>query len=247
MLSGKYIIVTGAARGLGRAIALEAAKCGGCVGINYLKSEAEALSLSEEIRAMGAPEPVLLPFDATCKEAIEEGISHFLKTCPRIDGWVNNAARNFPGLLPMLTSDEIHAQLDSALTGPILCCQAVLPYMLAEHHGAILNIGSITSEKVFRGQSVYAAAKGGLVSFTRALAFEYARKGIRVNVLQPGPVETDMLKQTDGFRSAQFLSEMPQGCLVDATSVASMSVFLLSEKAKSITGSIVNVDGGYTL
>ena len=72
-------------------------------------------------------------------------------------------------------------------------------------------------------------------------------KGIRVNVLQPGPVETDMLKQTDGFRSAQFLTEMPQGCLVDAISVASMAVFLLSEKAKSITGSMVNVDGGYTL
>lgn len=247
MLSGKFIIITGAARGLGRAIALEAAKCGACVGINYLKSEAEALSLREEIRALHAPEPVLLPFDATSKEAIEEGIALFLKSCPRIDGWVNNAALNLPGLLPMLTREEIQAQLDSALTGPILCCQAVLPYMLAEHHGAIVNIGSITSEKVFRGQSVYAAAKGGLVSFTRALAYEYARKGIRVNVLQPGPVETDMLKQTDGFRSAQFLSEMPQGCLVDATSVASTAVFLLSEKAKSITGSIVNVDGGYTL
>jgi NAD(P)-dependent dehydrogenase (short-subunit alcohol dehydrogenase family) len=119
--------------------------------------------------------------------------------------------------------------------------------MLAAHHGAILNIGSITSEKVFRGQSVYAAAKGGLVAFTRALAFEYARKGIRVNALQPGPVETDMFKQTDGFRSDRFLSEMPQGCLVDATSVAGMAVYLLSEKAKSMTGSIVNVDGGYAL
>lgn len=247
MLKDKCIIVTGASRGLGRAIALEAAQNGARVGINYLHSESAALQLRDQILALGAPEPILLPFDATRKEAIEQGIGRFLEASPRIDGWVNNAARNLPGLLPMLTVEEIREQLESALAGPILCCQAVLPYMLAEHRGSILNMGSITSEKVFRGQSVYTAAKGGLASFTKALAFEYARKGIRVNCLQPGPVETDMFRQTDGLRSDRFLSEMPQGHLVDVPSVASMAVFLLSDQARSITGSLVNVDGGYSL
>ena len=239
MLKGKYVVVTGAARGLGRTIACQAAQNGARVGINYLQSGSEALQLRDEIKAYGAPDPVLLCFDATQKSAIEQGIARFLEFCPRIDGWVNNAARNLPGLLPMLTEAEIRAQVDSALLGPILCCQAVLPHMLAAHQGAILNIGSITTEKAFRGQSVYAAAKGGIVSFTRAMAVEYARKGIRVNCLQPGPVETDMFRQTDGLRGDAFVSGLPQGRLVEATSVAAMAVFLLSDQARSITGSVM--------
>lgn len=247
MLKGKHVIVTGASRGLGRAIAIEAAKNGARVGINYLCSESAASQLRDEIRTSGAPDPILLQFDATRESAVQDGINRFLGVCPRIDGWVNNAARNLPGLLPMLTPDEVRMQLDSALLGPILCCRAIIPHMLESHDGSILNIGSITTEKVFRGQSVYAAAKGGIASFTKALAVEYARKGIRVNCLQPGPVDTDMFKQTDGLRSDKFSREMPQGRLVDAQSVAAMAVFLLSANAGSITGSVVDVDGGYSL
>ena len=247
MLKGKHIVITGAARGLGKALALEAARNGACVGINYLHSAAEAQRLRNEIKALGAPEPVLLPFDATSKAQIEEGLDLFLKTCPQVDGWVNNAARHVPGLLPMLSEGEIRDQLESALMGPILCCQAVIARMLGQHRGAILNIGSIVTAKVFRGQSVYAAAKGGLATLSRALAFEYARKGLRVNCLQPGPVDTDMFKQTDGLRAGNFAAELPQGRLVAAAGVAAMAVFLLSDQAADITGSVVNVDGGYSL
>lgn len=247
MLKGKNVVVTGAGRGLGRAIALCAAGNGARVGLNYFRSEAEAVRLRDEIKASGAPEPVLLPFDASRKPEIEAGLERFLEVSKRVDGWVNNAAVNLPGLLPMLSEEEIRAQLDSALLGPVLCCQSVLPHMLQARSGAIVNIGSIVTEKVFRGQSVYAAAKGGLAAFTRALACEYARKGLRVNCIQPGPVETDMYRQTDGLRGDKFAAEMPQGTLVDAGSVASMTVFLLSDAARSITGSTVNVDGGYSL
>lgn len=247
MLKNKHIVVTGAGRGLGRAMAWELAKCGARVGLNYFRSEKAANQLWDEIKASGAPEPVLLPFDATQKAQVEEGLACFLKVCPRIDGWVNNAACNLPGLLPMLSEKEIRAQLDSALMGPILCCQAVIPHMLTERQGAILNIGSISAEKVFRGQSIYAAAKGGLVSFTKALAFEYARKGIRVNCLQPGPVDTDMFRQTDSVRADDFISTMPQGHLVGPQGVASMAAYLLSDRACDVTGTVVNVDGGYSL
>ena len=247
MLKGRHIVVTGASRGLGRAIALELARNGACVGINYLRSEAAARQVMAEIAASGAPEPVLLPFDATQKGQIEDGVSRFLQARPRIDGWVNNAARNLPGLLPMLSENEIRAQLESALLGPILCCQAVLPHMLADGRGAILNIGSVASERVFRGQSVYVAAKGGLVSFTRALAFEYARKGIRVNCIQPGPVDTDMFRQTDGLRAADFASKIPTGRMVGGPGIGAMAAYLLSERAADMTGSVVTMDGGYAL
>ena len=247
MLNGKCIIVTGASRGLGRAIALHAARNGARVGINYLRSESEAIRLRDEIGGAGGPEAVLLPFDATREASITDGVERFLKICARLDGLVNNAARNLPGLLPMLDEQEIRAQVESALVGPILCCRAALPAMLARRQGCILNIGSITADRVFRGQSVYAAAKGGIASFTNALAFEYARKGIRVNCLQPGPVDTDMFRQTDALRGEDFASTLPQGCLVDAESVAAMAVLLLSDRTRSMTGSIVNVDGGYAL
>jgi 3-oxoacyl-[acyl-carrier protein] reductase len=247
MLHGKCVMVTGASRGLGRAIAREAARCGARVGINYLCHADDARTLRDEIVAGGFPEPVLLPFDATRCEAIEQGMARFLEVCPRIDGWVNNAARNLPGLLPTLTEAEIRSQLDSALAGPILCCQAILPHFLAERSGAILNIGSVVTERSFRGQSVYAAAKGGVASFSRALAVEYARKQIRVNCLQPGPVETDMFGQTFGLLPADFIARLPQGRLVDAACVAAMAVFLLSDQAGSITGGVFNVDGGCAL
>jgi 3-oxoacyl-[acyl-carrier protein] reductase len=247
VLNGKNIVVTGASRGLGRAIALELASSGARIGINYLRSEDEAAKLAAEIKGSGAPEPVLLPFDATRKEQIEAGLDRFLATCPGIDGWVNNAARNLPGLLPMLEEAEIREQLESALVGPIVCCQAVIPRMMAQRRGAILNIGSIVTERVFRGQSVYAAAKGGIAAFTRALAFEYARKGVRVNCLQPGPVDTGMFRQTDGLRGDDFVSRIPTGRMVGEQSVASMAAYLLSDQACDVTGGVINVDGGYSL
>lgn len=247
MLHNKHIVITGASRGIGRAIAREASKNGAHVGINYYKSADEAERLADEIKQAGRFPPLLLRFDATKPGEIEKGVEQFLRTFGRIDGWVNNAAVNVSGLLPVLSEEEIRAQIDSALLGPIFCCRAVIPAMMRNKNGSIVNIGSIVTEKVFRGQSIYAAAKGGLLSFTRALACEYGRKGIRANCVQPGPVETDMFETTKQLAGDEIRKHIPLGKYCSAQDVASLVVFLLSDLSSSITGACINIDGGYTL
>jgi len=247
MLQNKYIVITGASRGIGRAIAREASKNGARIGVNYYKSADEAESLAEEIKKTGLFPPLLLRFDATKPDEIEKGVEQFLSTFGQIDGWVNNAAVNLPGLLPVLSEEEIRAQIDSALLGPIFCCRAVIPAMMRNKNGSIVNIGSIVTEKVFRGQSIYAAAKGGLLVFTRALACEYGKKGIRVNCVQPGPVETDMFETTKQLAGNDILRQIPLEKYCTPKDIASLVVFLLSDMSSTITGACINIDGGYTL
>ncbi len=247
MLKNRCIIVTGASRGIGRSIAFESAKNGAHVGINYLKSEKEARDLKDEIQNAGFHEPVLLGFDAGKPVEIEKGLQSFLSAKGRIDGLVNNAATNLSCLLPVLTEEEIRVQIDSALVGPIFCCKAVIPLMLPNRTGSIVNIGSIVTEKSFRGQSVYAAAKGGLLAFTRALACEYGKKGIRVNCVQPGAVETDMFESVKRLAGDEILKQIPLGRYCSSEEVASMVVYLLSHLSDSITGACINMDGGYSL
>lgn len=247
MLTDKNILITGASRGIGRAIAFEAAKHGARVGINYFKSPAEAQSLAVEISEAGFAKPLLLPFDATHLEEIQNAVEHFCQVCGPLHGLVNNAAINIPGLLPVLSEAEIRAQLDSALLGPIFCAQTVIPYMMRRKQGTIVNIGSIVCGKPSRGQSVYAAAKGGLLAFTRALAVEYGRKGIRVNCIQPGPTETDMLQITQNLVGDDILKQIPLGQYTSPQSIAILTVLLLSNQSASITGACIDCDGGYSL
>ena len=247
MLENKNILITGASRGIGRAIALEAARYGARVGINYYQSKKQAHALAQQIQTAGLASPLLLRFDATRPLEIQEGLESFLNAFGQIDGWVNNAATHNPGLLPVLSEEEIRRQIDSALLGPVFCCRTVIPCMLQNKKGSIVNIGSTVTEKAFRGQAVYASAKGGIVSLTRALAFEYARKGVRVNCVQPGPSETDMLAATINLAGDEILKQIPQGRYCPPQEIAALVVFLLSDSSASITGACINIDGGYTL
>jgi 3-oxoacyl-[acyl-carrier protein] reductase len=247
MLVDKNIVVTGASRGIGAAIAREAAANGARVGLNYFKSIKEAEFLAGELERIGARPPELFAFDATDPVQIEGGVQFFVDEFGGIDGWVNNAAINISGLLPTVSVEEIRAQIDSALLGPVFCCRAVLPQMLRQHQGSIVNIGSIVTRKTFRGQSVYAAAKGGLLAFTRALAAEYGRKGIRVNCIQPGPVKSDMLDAALTLAGEDILRQIPVGRYGTSEDIARLAVFLLSEQSSYITGAALNIDGGYHL
>lgn len=247
MIGDKNIVITGASRGIGSAVAREAALNGARVGINYFKSKEKAESLAEELERIGGRQPVLLAFDAADPNQIERGVQNFVDELGSIDGWVNNAAVNVSGLLPTVSEAEIREQIDSALLGPIFCCRAVLPHMLRRHQGNIVNIGSIVTRKTFRGQSVYAAAKGGLLAFTRALATEYGRKGIRVNCVQPGPVKSDMLDSALNMAGEDILRQIPVGRFAMPGDIAGLVVFLLSEQSGYITGAELNIDGGYHL
>lgn len=247
MLKGRHVVITGASRGIGREIAFTAARYGAQVGINYFHGAAEAEALAEKINGAGLLPPMLLGFDATDPSETANAIEKFCNRFGRIDGWVNNAAVNIPGLLSVLSEEEIQSQIRSALLGPIFCCRAVIPRMMQRKEGSIVNIGSIVTDKVFRGQSVYAAAKGGLLAFTRALACEYGKKGIRVNCIQPGPVETEMLQDARNLAGDELLKQIPLGRYCPSEDVADLAAFLLSDLSRSITGAGINIDGGYSL
>ncbi|MEE9465245.1 MAG: SDR family NAD(P)-dependent oxidoreductase [Candidatus Neomarinimicrobiota bacterium] len=244
MLRGKNILITGAARGIGRAIAVACAREQAFVGLNYKTSEIEAHTLLEEIAVAGG-KARLVPFDVREPENVNQAIETFIQAEGPLDGLVNNAGIFMPGLLVTLRQEDINEQVAVNLLGPINCSKAVLPGMISRRKGTIVNVGSVSAVRPNRGQAVYAATKGALESLTRALAVEYAQKGIRVLCLQPGPIETGMTAGARALGEEEVLSRLPMRRLGKPEEVAESAVFLLSDKAGFITGSTHTVDGGY--
>jgi 3-oxoacyl-[acyl-carrier protein] reductase len=241
MLEGKRIVVTGAGRGIGRAIALHCARAGALVGLNYLHSEEGARALAAEM-----PERfTLLPFDVSDAVAVTQAVAHFQSRHGGIDGWVNNAGVNRPALLAAAEDPAIREQVAVNLMGPILCARAVIPVMVAQRAGVILNVSSVAATRPSRGQAVYAATKGAVESLTRALAVEYGRKGIRVHCLRPGPIETGMFEATSVLAGEEVRRAVALRRLGTPEDVASFAGFLLSDAAAFVTGSVHAVDGGY--
>ncbi|MFO0758647.1 MAG: SDR family NAD(P)-dependent oxidoreductase [Byssovorax sp.] len=245
LLAEKRVVVTGARRGIGRAIALAAARDGAIVGINVRRDDDEAQALAAEILAAGAPEPVILPFDVTDPAAIDVAIATFTARHGHIDGWVNNAAENRPSLLATADDARIRAQIETNLLGPIFATRAVLPVMMARRAGVILNVSSVAAVRPVRGQSIYAATKGGLEAFTRAVAVEYGKKGIRALCLRPGAVDTAMLAATKALGEDEILGRIPLKRIATPAEIADVAVFLLSDRARYLTGSEHAADGGY--
>lgn len=246
MLEGKKILVTGASRGIGRAIALACARERAVVGINFRDSGERAQGVQREIRDRhGMPSHVLC-FDVSDEAAVAGAVARFRAAEGRIDGLVNNAAINLPGLLVSADVERLRRQIDVNLLGPLLCARAVLPAMIEQRAGTILNIGSVAGVRPSRGQTAYAATKGALESFTHALAVEYGRKGIRAACLRVGPVATEMIEGAQRIAGEEILDRMPLRRIGRPEEIADLAAFLLSDRASFITGSIVTIDGGYS-
>jgi len=241
MLDGKKIVVTGAGRGIGRAIATACVQAGATVGVNYRSSEREARALHDEF----PKQTILLPFDVRDGAAVGKAVAGFVESAGRIDGWVNNAAVNRAALLVASEEDQIREQIETNLLGPILCARAVLPVMMRQKGGVILNVSSVSAVRPSQGQSVYAATKGGVESLTRALAREYGRKGIRVHGIRPGPIDTSMIQGTLALAEEEVLSRIPLQRLGRPEEVAELATYLLSDRAAYVSGSIHTIDGGY--
>lgn len=243
-LVGQVAIITGASRGIGRAIAQALAAEGAKLVINYASSAAGAENLVQEIQTQGG-EAIALGADVSKPEQVETLIKTTMDTWGRIDILVNNAGITRDTLLLRMKLEEWQAVIDLNLTGVFLCTQKVAKIMLKQKSGRIINIASVAGQMGNPGQANYSAAKAGVIGFTKAVAKELATRGITVNAVAPGFITTDM---TAGLEAEAILSYIPLGRYGNPSEVAGMVKFLAADTAAAyITGQVFNVDGGMVM
>jgi len=244
---GKSAIVTGATRGIGRAIALELAKRGANIAFNYAKSADEAERLKAEIEGLGVK-----CFAAQCDVANTEASAEFVKQAKEafgvIDFLVNNAGITRDGLILRMKEEDWDSVIDTNLKGAWNFSKAVLrPMMKNENGGAILNMSSISGVVGMLGQSNYSASKAGMIGLTKALAKEVASRNITVNALALGLIETEMASEMNDEYRAKILENIPLKRLGNVAEVAEIACFMLSDAARYITGQVIQADGGLAI
>lgn len=243
ILTEKVALVTGAARGLGRAIALELATAGAKVVVNYAGSEGKAAEVVEKIRAAGG-EAFAVQADVSQAEDVERLVKATLEGFGRIDILVNNAGIARDNLLLRMKEGDWDAVLDTNLKGVYLCTKAVSKGMLKQRFGVIVNISSVVGISGNAGQANYAAAKAGVIGFTKSMAKELAPRGIRVNAVAPGYIATDMTDILPEEVKNEMISHIPLGRVGKPEDVAKAVLFLASPSAGYMTGQTLVVDGG---
>jgi 3-oxoacyl-[acyl-carrier protein] reductase len=242
-LRGKTALVTGGSRGIGRACCLTLAEAGAKVIINYHKSIDKAEALKEEIVRSGA-EAETFQANLAVPEEVEALFRYVKETSNRLDILVNNAGIIKDHLLLTMPLGDWNKVQDVDLRGAFLATQYAVEMMLPGHAGKIINIASVSAIRGGRGQTNYAAAKGGLVAFSRACAVELAAKGIQVNAVLPGMIVTDMSGRIRRRAGAALVQSIPAERLGEPADVAHLVVFLASTRADYITGQAIAVDGG---
>jgi 3-oxoacyl-[acyl-carrier protein] reductase len=244
-LEGLVCLVTGASRGIGRAIATAVAAAGAAVAINYHHSEKAALALKEELTASGR-QAIAVQADVSDAAMVDLMFLQVEEQLGTVDLLVNNAGIAFKALLTDTTDEDWARLLAVNLTGPFLCSRRALPSMIRKRFGRIVNIASMQGVCGASCEAAYAASKGGLIALSKSLAAEVGPSGITVNAIAPGPVFTDMLCQDlDEGELAELLSLLPVGRWGQPEDIARACLFLLSPQNSFVNGSVLALDGGW--
>lgn len=238
----KVAFVTGASRGIGKAIALELARSGFDIMVNYLGSEESAKAVVEEVKALGR-EAKAIKCDVTDSECVKNTVDEIVKEYGRIDVLVNNAGITKDNLFIRMSDDDWSKVINTNLTSAFNVTKPVTKVMMKQRFGSIVNISSICGVYGNAGQANYSAAKAGMIGFTKALAKELASRGITVNAVAPGFIQTDMTEKLDKETIAK---NIPLGRLGTVEDIAKTVRFIVTE-GKYITGQVIGVDGGLVI
>lgn len=242
----KTVIVTGGSRGIGAAAAKKFAEQGCGVVINYLKSETAALELQDLLTKSGC-EAVAVKADVSDRSQVDRMIAEALDRFGSIDILINNAGIAEQKLFTDITESDWNRMVGVHLTGTFHCCQAVLPTLIHQKSGCILNISSIWGMTGASCEVHYSAAKAGVIGMTRALAKELGPSGIRVNCVAPGIIDTDMNAALTEEDRRQLRDETPMGVFGTPGDIADTLLFLASDRAKFITGQVLSPNGGFVI
>lgn len=246
LLDGKTALVTGASRGIGRAIALRLAAEGASVAINYAGNTAKAAETKAAIEAAGG-KAALFQADVSDSAQVEQMVAAVTEMFGTIDILVNNAGITRDGLLMRMKEEDFDAVLDTNLKGIFHVTKAVSKLMMKKRAGRIVNMASVVGILGNAGQTNYAAAKAGVIGFTKSAAREFAARGITVNAVAPGFIATDMTAAMPEKAKEATLAAIPLRRMGEPEDVANAVAFLVSDQASYITGQVVKVDGGMVM
>ncbi len=242
-LENKISIVTGASRGIGSAAARELAKHGATVVLNYHKSKDHAQQVAEAIKAYNQNVAVFKA-DVSQKEEAKALVDFTVREYGTVDILVNNAGIIIDKLILDMEAEDWQKVIDTNLTSIYYTTREVLPYMMEQRSGAIVNMSSIAAYTGGKGHCNYVASKGGIISFTKAISDEVAYKGIRVNAIAAGYIESDMTEEIRAQGDKQFLKNIPLRRFGQPEEVAKVVLFLVSDDSSYITGKVIEVSGG---
>lgn len=245
-LNGKIALVTGASRGIGREIALKLSKEGADIAFFYSSNEEKAKEVIKEIEENGL-KAMGLKVDVSKEDQVKAAVKSIEKEFGPIDILVNNAGVTRDNLLIRMSERDWEDVLDINLKGAFLTTKAVARKMMKKRYGKIINISSIVGIKGNIGQGNYSASKAGIIGFTKSMALELSSRGIRVNAIAPGFIETDMTDVLDTEVKEEMLKNIPLGHLGKPEDIANLVMFLVSSDADYITGQVINIDGGMVM
>lgn len=245
-LANKVAIVTGGSRGIGKEIALELARNGANIAITYVSNDQKAKEVVDEILSLGV-KAIAIKADVSKEEEVQDMIKKVEEEFNSVDILVNNAGITKDNLLIRMKEEEWDQVMNVNLKGTFLCTKAVSRMMMKKRYGKIINITSVVGIIGNIGQGNYSASKAGVIGFTKSMARELASRGIRVNAVAPGFIETDMTDVLKEDIKDAMLKSIPLGIFGKPKDIADAVVFLASSKSDYITGQVINVNGGMNM